>query len=44
MLVFAGDMEWSRQEALELRVAGEMLGIRCANESASSWAAPTASA
>ena len=28
VLIFAGDMEWSRQEALELRVAGEMLGIR----------------
>ena len=28
VLVFAGDMEWDRQEALELEVAGEMLGIR----------------
>ena len=28
VLVFAGDMEWSRQEALVLTVAGEMLGIR----------------
>ena len=28
VLVFAGDMEWSRQEALTLDVAGEMLGIR----------------
>ena len=28
VLLFAGDMEWSRQEALELKVAGEMLGIR----------------
>ncbi len=28
VLVFAGDMEWSRQEALALTVAGEMLGIR----------------
>ena len=28
VLVFAGDMEWSRQEALTLTVAGEMLGIR----------------
>ena len=28
VLLFAGDMEWSRQEALKLNVAGEMLGIR----------------
>ena len=28
VLVFAGDMEWSRQEALTLTVAGGMLGIR----------------
>ena len=28
VVVFAGDMEWSRQEALTLTVAGEMLGIR----------------
>ncbi len=28
ILVFAGDAEWSRPEALTLRVAGEMLGIR----------------
>ena len=28
VLLFAGDMKWSRQEALELKVAGEMLGIR----------------
>ena len=28
VLVYAGDMEWSRQEALTLTVAGEMLGIR----------------
>ena len=28
VLVFAGEMEWSRQEALALTVAGEMLGIR----------------
>ena len=28
VLVFAGDMEWSRDEALTLDVAGEMLGIR----------------
>ena len=28
VLVFAGDMEWSRREALTLTVAGEMLGIR----------------
>ena len=28
VLVFAGDMEWSRGEALALNVAGEMLGIR----------------
>ena len=28
MLVFAGDMEWSRQEALTLTVAGEMLQTR----------------
>ena len=28
VLLFAGDMEWSRQEALMLNVAGEMLGIR----------------
>ena len=28
VLVFAGDMEWSRDEALILDVAGEMLGIR----------------
>ena len=28
VLVFAGDMEWSRQEALALTVAGEILGIR----------------
>ena len=27
VLVFAGDMEWSREEALTLTVAGEMLGI-----------------
>ena len=27
-LLYAGDMEWSRQEALTLNVAGEMLGIR----------------
>ena len=28
ILVFAGDMEWSRQENLALDVAGEVLGIR----------------
>ena len=28
VVVYAGDMEWSRQEALTLNVAGEMLGIR----------------
>ena len=28
VLVFAGDMDWSREEALKLNVAGEMLGIR----------------
>ena len=28
VLVFAGDMEWSRGEALTLNAAGEMLGIR----------------
>ena len=28
VLLFTGDMEWSRREALELKVAGEMLGIR----------------
>ena len=28
MLVYAGDLEWSRGEALRLNVAGEMLGIR----------------
>ena len=28
VLAFAGDMEWSRGEALTLNVAGEMLGIR----------------
>ncbi|MDE2884641.1 MAG: insulinase family protein [Chloroflexota bacterium] len=28
VLVFAGDMEWSRQEAFNLNAAGEMLGIR----------------
>ena len=28
ILAFAGDMEWSREEALSLNVAGEMLGIR----------------
>ncbi len=28
VVIFAGDMEWSRQEALTLNVAGEMLGIR----------------
>ena len=28
VLVFAGDMEWSRGEALALNVAGEMLGTR----------------
>ena len=28
VLVFAGDFEWSRAEALTLNVAGEMLGIR----------------
>ncbi len=28
VLVYAGDMEWSRGEALRLNVAGEMLGIR----------------
>ena len=28
VLLFAGDMEWSRHEALTLNVAGEMLGIR----------------
>ncbi len=28
VLVFAGDMEWSREEALTLTVTGEMLGIR----------------
>ena len=28
LLAFAGDMEWSRGEALTLNVAGEMLGIR----------------
>ncbi len=28
VLVYAGDMEWSRREALTLAVAGEILGIR----------------
>ena len=28
VLAFAGDMDWSRAEALTLNVAGEMLGIR----------------
>ena len=28
VLLFAGDMEWSRREALKLEVVGEMLGIR----------------
>ncbi|MXX52679.1 MAG: insulinase family protein [Dehalococcoidia bacterium] len=28
VLLFTGDMEWKRQEALELRVLSEMLGIR----------------
>ena len=28
VLVFAGDMEWSREEALALEAAGEVLGIR----------------
>ena len=28
LVLFAGDMEWSRQEALSLNVAGEVLGIR----------------
>ena len=28
VLLFAGDMDWSREEALKLNVAGEMLGIR----------------
>ena len=28
VLLFAGDMDWSRGEALALNVAGEMLGIR----------------
>ena len=28
VLLFAGDMEWSRREALKLNVAGEMFGIR----------------
>ena len=28
VLAFAGDMDWSREEALALNVAGEMLGIR----------------
>ena len=28
VLLFAGDMDWSRLEALKLNVAGEMLGIR----------------
>ena len=28
VVLFAGDMEWSRQEALRLNVAGEMLQIR----------------
>ena len=28
VLVFAGDLDWSRNEALALTVAGEMLGIR----------------
>ena len=28
VLLFAGDMEWSRREALRLNVAGEALGIR----------------
>ena len=28
VLVYAGDLEWSRGEALRLNVAGEMLGIR----------------
>ena len=28
LLVYAGDMDWSRQEALTLDVAGEILGIR----------------
>ena len=28
VLVYAGDMEWSREEALRLNVAGEVLGIR----------------
>ena len=34
VLVFAGEMEWSRQEALTLTVAGEMLGIRLRRASA----------
>ena len=28
LLVYAGDLEWSRQEALTIDVAGEVLGIR----------------
>ena len=28
LVLFAGDMEWSRQEALTLNVVGEVLGIR----------------
>ena len=28
VVVYAGDMEWSRDEVLKLNVAGEMLGIR----------------
>ncbi len=28
VLLYAGDMEWSRREALTIEVAGEMLGIR----------------
>ena len=28
LLVYAGDLEWSRQEALTIDVAGEILGIR----------------
>ena len=28
VLLFAGDMDWSRREALKLNVAGEVLGIR----------------
>ena len=44
ILLYAGDMDWSRQEALTIHVAGEILGIRLRERVREALAAPTASA